>query len=307
MIIAISGKIGSGKDTVGKIIQYLTTNIKHSYYYKDFYDFNISNLTSKDIRVSTTWEIRKFADKLKDIVCLLIGCTREQLEAKDFKETELGEEWAMYEWFVRNTDGLVNKGTFEEQDKLVGNYDITRIPLTPRLLLQLLGTECGRDIIHPNIWVNSLFADYKPINTISKINEKGNIIGTNKSLFPNWIITDMRFPNELKAVKDNGGITIRVNRLEKGKTYFIDSIYDTTEENIEVIADYDLRGYDDLVFVDYKGVIYRQSDYKVKPIDQHPSETALDNTEFDYIINNNGTIEDLVEKVKQILIKENLL
>lgn len=26
MIIGISGKIGSGKDTVGKIIQYLTTN-----------------------------------------------------------------------------------------------------------------------------------------------------------------------------------------------------------------------------------------------------------------------------------------
>lgn len=36
--------------------------------------------------------------------------------------------------------------------------------------------------------------------------------GKQKIKYPNWIITDMRFPNELQAVKDRGGITIRVNR-----------------------------------------------------------------------------------------------
>jgi hypothetical protein len=39
------------------------------------------------------FEIKKYADKLKDFVCILIGCTREQLEDQEFKEKELGEEW----------------------------------------------------------------------------------------------------------------------------------------------------------------------------------------------------------------------
>jgi DNA-directed RNA polymerase subunit L len=39
----------------------------------------------------------------------------------------------------------------------------------------------------------------------------------------------------------------------------------------------------------------------------HPSETALDNANFDYVINNNGTIEELVEKVRDILVKEKII
>ena len=39
----------------------------------------------------------------------------------------------------------------------------------------------------------------------------------------------------------------------------------------------------------------------------HPSETALDDAEFDYEIINDGTIEDLVEKVRAILITENII
>jgi hypothetical protein len=68
--------------------------------------------------------------------------------------------------------------------------------MTPRLLLQLIGTECGRDIIHPNIWVNSTFADWKP--------------------HCSWVITDTRFPNEADAIKKRGGIVIRVERPSVG-------------------------------------------------------------------------------------------
>jgi hypothetical protein len=39
----------------------------------------------------------------------------------------------------------------------------------------------------------------------------------------------------------------------------------------------------------------------------HESETALDNSSFDYVIINNGTIEELVEKVKDILVKEKII
>jgi hypothetical protein len=154
-LIGISGKISSGKDLAGKILNDLSGNI---------------------------FENKKFADKLKDMVCLLIGCTREQLEDRDFKEKELGEEWRQY---------------FNDDYDLVCEKESTFSSLlTPRKLLQLLGTEAGRQVIHNNIWVNALFADYD----------------TSSNYDSNWIITDVRFPNECQAIKDRGGIVIKINR-----------------------------------------------------------------------------------------------
>ena len=46
---------------------------------------------------------------------------------------------------------------------------------------------------------------------------------------------------------------------------------------------------------------------KIPRVEPHPSETALDNHPFDYTIDNNGTIEELIEKVREILIKEKLI
>ena len=133
-LISVSGKKGSGKNLVAAIITDLN------------YD-------------QAPWEVKSFANKLKYITCSLIGCTREQLEDREFKEKELGEEW----WYVKLDNKLISvqeyidyiKGTtysFNEKDI---------IKLTPRKLLQLLGTECGRNIIHPNLWVLTLMQDYK--------------------------------------------------------------------------------------------------------------------------------------------------
>ena len=36
-------------------------------------------------------------------------------------------------------------------------------------------------------------------------------------------------------------------------------------------------------------------------VENHPSETALDDYEFDFVIDNNSDIPSLVEKVKQII------
>ena len=88
--------------------------------------------------------------------------------------------------------------------------------------------------------------------------------------YPNWIITDLRFPNEAKAVEKRGGITIRVNRP-----------YTTTGGN---------------------GIpaTFSQTQF-------HPSETALDNHKFDYVIDNDDSLSDLVDKVREILIKEKVI
>ena len=226
------------------------------------------------------FEIKKFADKLKDFVCILIGCTREQLEDQDFKNKELGEEWNCY---------IFNNGKKEEltlnyiiaKTLSADNRIISRI-LTPRLLLQLLGTECIRDKVHPNAWVNALFADYKGVNNWSYLQEPTKEEFEKDSIYPNWIITDMRFPNELEAVKSRGGITIRVNRtLPCGDVQF-----NGTQE-------------------EWEELVKKNKEQSAKF--NHPSETALDNAEFDYTIENNSTIEDLIHTVSLILKKEKII
>jgi hypothetical protein len=270
MIIGISGKIGSGKDTVGKIIQYLVQNKEFQKCVPkdlDTYD-KFNNLSDIDKQRYSDFVIRKFADKLKDIVCLLINCTREQLEDETFKNTELGPEW----WIVENDFG--KKMPYIGNENYVKPNSVSRwvVKLTPRLLLQLLGTDCGRNIIHPNIWVNSLMSEYKTKSSVRGIimDMSDNTItdtGFKADLddYPNWIITDMRFPNELEAVKSRNGITIRVER-----------------------------------HIDSEGKPIRRTN-------EHESETALDDTGFDYIIDNNCNINQLVELVREILTKEKII
>ena len=220
MILGISGRIGSGKDTVGNIIQMLA-------------------LTNDP---TVNWEIKKYAGKLKEIASILTGATLEQLEDQDFKKREMGPEWG----------------------------------ITYRELLQKVGTEAMRNVIHENVWVNALMADYNNGASIEIKDVNATFMGAKiesvkvKQEESNWIITDMRFPNEMDAVKAKGGITIRVNRP-----------YSTTGGN---------------------GIpaTFSQTQF-------HPSETALDNHEFDYVIDNNGSISDLIDKVRTILTQEKLI
>lgn len=253
-ILALSGKKQSGKSTVGKIAN-IILNSPH------LNNQGVLDFLKKDTISSDNWQIKMFAEKLKQIVCLLIGCTMEQLEDEQFKSKELTEEWIKYKYYSADQPRVEMK-------------------ITPRLLLQLLGTECGRDIIHPNIWVNSLMADYK--SKLSSNHPVDDLDWEPRFIYPNWIITDMRFPNELKAVEDRDGITIRVNRnwfkseLPNGGTL-------TVQRGI-------LTGHEDEILGK-----------------EHPSETALDNAKFDYTINNDGTLEDLINKVREILTKEKFI
>lgn len=49
------------------------------------------------------------------------------------------------------------------------------------------------------------------------------------------------------------------------------------------------------------GIMIRVERSGVKPINNHPSEIGLDDYTFDHVIKNNGSIEDLLLKVKSIL------
>lgn len=255
MIISISGKAGSGKDTVGKIIQYLENpNATTESIAKAIKD---GNRTFKN----STWQIKKYSDKLKDIVCILIGCTREQLEDQEFKETPLGKEWTKWGIVRPNGTRVIDvqssyEKAFERKETVwQDGSTIKEIQLTPRMILQLIGTEGGRDLIHPDIWVNALYSDYRPLSY--EKDSEGRI----ETVEEKWIITDSRFPNDVRRTREMGGVLIRVNRAEcEGRK------------------------------------------------NEHISEKALDDCdEWDYVIENNGSIEELIEQVRTILEEEGII
>jgi hypothetical protein len=179
MIIGITGLKGSGKDTVAKMIQYSNfmaknpescknTTIEDWINPKDMYTFNY-------ISRYCDVEIKKFAGKLKQIICVLTGCSMQDLEEENFKSSNLPSS--------------------------------LKINQTYRWLLQKLGTEAIRDNIDKDIWINSLMSEY----TCKDI--AVHCLGGGISFYPNWVISDVRFLNEAKAIKDEKGIILHVTRF----------------------------------------------------------------------------------------------
>ena len=247
-LIAISGHIGSGKDTVGRMMQYFTSpcSKEDSDRYRTFQQFVENNGGSDpryfDGHYYTEWEIMKFAGKLKEVASILTGIEVHKFEDQEFKKTNLGREWDTIESTPRYTE----KGSY---------YTQKYVPMTVRELLQKIGTECMRDCLHENVWINALYAEYtQDMSGYSDRMSKEDM----EELLPKWILTDCRFPNEAQSVKDRGGVVVRVERPGQ-----------------------------------VKGT--------------HASETGLDDWSFDYVITNDGTMEDLLQKVKALMEELNYL
>jgi hypothetical protein len=178
-LIGVSGHMGSGKDTVGEIIKYLTSP-------EAIRKGSFSKCKEMGYVYDTTWSVEKFAAKLKLVAQVLTGVPAYKFEDQDFKKLEMPIEW----------NSLEQSGRYK-----------TSKSMTYRTLLQKLGTEAMRNGLHTNVWVNALFSDYKPF--VKEWDELGNDTLVE---YPKWCITDMRFPNEFDAVKKRGGITIYVHR-----------------------------------------------------------------------------------------------
>ena len=133
--------------------------------------------------------------------------------------------------------------------------------LTPRWVLQYWGTEVCRKAFHDDIWIASLENKLR--------NSEDNIV-----------ISDCRFPNEIKSIKDAGGIVIRVKRGDEPEWY-----KDAADMNA---GDRCLN--------------YALAKSRMSKLGIHASETAWVGTKFDVIIDNNGTIDDLFNQVKNLVL-----
>lgn len=68
---------------------------------------------------------------------------------------------------------------------------------SPRQLMQLLGTEWGRDLVHPNLWL--LLAD-QTLQHHTRVGSHG------------LVISDVRFDNEAEWIIKQGGTLIEITR-----------------------------------------------------------------------------------------------
>ena len=294
MIIGISGKKQSGKDTVAKIIQGLILGEKN------FKNGILGFLASYDDYLdypNKKWEIKKFASSLKEIVSILTGFKVEDLEKEEIKNTNLFlsyrllnkkantfEIFASMEDLVERLNHLrtvyLDVYSAEEVSNL---FEYETIPVTPRLLLQSIGTDIVRTI-NPDIWINSLFQYYTISDlALAKMRRKGFSPISSLLALPNWIITDVRFSNEVKAIKDKDGLVIRVNRPFYCQGCTIQKL---VYQDCMDCAEYQM------------GIFQKE----------HESETALDGYEhFDYIIDNSNCIDCLIEQVKEILKHEKII
>ena len=111
-----------------------------------------------------------FAKSVKDAVSVVFGWDRNLLEGD-----------------------TVQSRAFREQPDAFWSKKFNK-EFSPRLALQLMGTEAGRDVFHDSLWIYSLQ------RRVEMNPEK------------HYVIADVRFPNEIKAIHDMGGKIVRVKR-----------------------------------------------------------------------------------------------
>ncbi|APC43303.1 hypothetical protein Joe_63 [Streptomyces phage Joe] len=107
-----------------------------------------------------------------------------------------------------------------------------------RRLLQRAGTEAGRKVLGAQVWVNALMNDFD---------------AENEAL----VVTDVRFPNEADAIREAGGVVVRIERPGVGP------------------------------HTDPGGWV-------------HESDVALDHYDFDVTVKNDGTIEELHDRLLSV-------
>jgi hypothetical protein len=128
--------------------------------------------------------------------------------------------------------------------------------LTPRWVLQYWGTEVGRRTFHNDIWVSAVE------NQLRNIQD-------------DVVITDCRFKNEVDAIKNAGGTTVRVNR-GLDPEWLTDAVDYNYYKNPQALA-------------------------RLTELGVHASEYSSVGLDYDHTVDNNGTIDDLHKHMELIV------
>ena len=139
--------------------------------------------------------------------------------------------------------------------------------LTPRYVLQYWGTEVFRKGFHDDLWIAAL--ENKLRNSSDDI-----------------VITDCRFPNEIRAIRAAGGVVVRVKRGPE-PAWFEDAIKANAGPKGTM-----LNG----------GTKWLMAKHRLVEQGVHASESAWAGTEFDAVIDNSAEgLDPLFAQVKQLV------
>lgn len=133
--------------------------------------------------------------------------------------------------------------------------------LTPRWVLQYWGTEVVRKGFHDDMWVASLE------NRLRKSTD-------------DIVITDCRFPNEIKAIRAAGGRVIRIVRGPEPE-WFDDAVSMNRGPS--------------------RNMSWALSKHNIEKLGIHASETAWVGSKFDAVLDNNSSLDDLYKQVEVML------
>jgi len=237
--LGICGLAGSGKDTVA------------SYISKDYGYVHIA-----------------LADPLKRFVRQVWNYTDKQMwGASDFRNAKAMPDWdavtaqfhhyykAWLAELTQDSAGTVHQAQLLEwyvdfKDKC---FHLAKGETSPRIVLQSLGTEWGRETYFENVWI-----DYALNVVMPKVIQPAYVYEKSQGLLkqsapPGVVISDIRFRNEIEQLSKRGGKIVKLDR--------------------KVLDD-----------VGEPGITNHKSERE-----QRSMEPEL----FDCLLSNNGTIEDL--------------
>lgn len=226
MLVGIQGQMNSGKDEVAqRLVKY-------------------HNFTKMAL-----------ADPMKRFAFQVFGFTDEQLWGPSENRNKLDERYKTFNdpiWVHAESrfhimskpfvGYLLQKEDREALEKLEQWFEKLRAEhtqLSPRIMLQTLGAEWGR-AFDPDIWINCL------INRASS--------WTRTPI----VVSDVRYINELKLIKEANGKLIRLKRFKTDK---------------------------------------KAVDIGIKNHSSETEQLSFRDDQFDFIVVNDGTLEDLYKKI----------
>jgi hypothetical protein len=206
-------------------------------------------------------------------ICGLIGSGKDtiadylqnihQFRRESFAHTLKDAVSAVFGWDRELLEGRTKESRAWREQVDAWWADRLNMPdLTPRWVLQYWGTEVARRAFHDDIWIAALE------NKLRKTRD-------------DIVISDCRFPNEIQAIKDAGGLVIRVVRGPEPDWYAL----------AEVVN----RG-------PTRNTEWSLSKSRLEAHNVHASETAWIGTEFDAVLDNNQEgLDNLYKQVADLI------